>query len=87
MAAAHAAVGYDHHGSVDVVGGSSPDESLHVSSVLLAGRSGCQNLCHWKPGSEEPDLGKGDAMIRHPFRWVCNWPPMAQPLLLLLAVL
>ena len=90
MAAAHAAVGYDHHGSVDVVWErSSPDESLHVSSVLRAGSSGCQNLCPWKPGSLKPDLGKGDSMIRETrlFLWVCNWPQMAQPLLLLLAVL
>ena len=30
---------------------------------------------------------RGEAMCLHPFLWEHNWPPMAQPLLLLLAVL
>ena len=87
MAPAHAAGGYFHSGSLEVGVRGSPAESLHVSSVLLARRSGSQNLCHWEPGSSEPDLVRGEAMCLHPYLLNYNWPPMAQPLLLLLAVL
>ena len=87
MAPAHAAGVCLHSGSLEVRVRGSPAESLHVSSVFLARSSGCQNLCHWEPGSSEPDLVRGEVMCLHPYLLNYNWPPMAQPLLLLLAVL
>ena len=79
MAPAHAAGGYFHSGSLEVGVRGSPAESLHVSSVLLASRSVNQNLCHWEPGSSEPDSVRGEAMCLHPYPLNYNWPPMAQP--------
>ena len=81
MAPAHAAGGYFHAESLEVGVCVSPAESLHVSSVLLAMRSGNQNLCHWEPCSSEPDSEKGlcQAICLRPSRLVHNWPPMAQP--------
>ena len=87
MAPAHAAGGYFHVESLEVGVRVSPAESLHVSSVLLARGSGNQNLCHWEPGSSEPDSVRGEAMCLNPYLSNHNWPPMAQPLLLLLAAL
>ena len=55
MAPDPAAGGHFHAESLDVEGRSSLHESLHVSSALLAQGSGNQNLCHWEPGSSEPD--------------------------------
>ena len=87
MAAAHAAEGWHHHGSVVVGGRRSLGEMWDASSVRLAGGSGCQNLCLGKPGSyQEPGLVRGEAMCLHPFLWECNWLQIAQPLLQLLAV-
>ena len=87
MAPAHAAGAYFHVESLEVGVCVSPAESLHVSSVLLAMRSGNQNLCHWEPGSSEPDSVKGlsQAICLNPYWLVHNWPPMAQPVLLLSA--
>ena len=86
MAPAHAVGGYFHAGSLEVGVRGSPAESLHVSSVLLARRSGNQNLCHWEPGSSEPDLVRGgDAMCLNLYLLNHTRPPRAQPVLLLSA--
>ncbi len=88
MAAAHAAEGWHHHGSVVVGGRRSPEEVWDASSVRLAGGSGGQDLCLGIPGShQEPGLEKGEAVMLHLFLWECNWLQMAQSLLLLQAVL
>ena len=85
--AAHAAEECGHLGFVDVLGADSRTELLYVQSALLARTFGFRNPCLWKPGSIEPDLREGEAVMLRFLPSGCDGPPMALLWPLLLAVL
>ena len=76
--AAHAAEECGHLGFVGVLGADSRTELLYVQSALLARTFGFRNPCLWKPGSTEPDLREGEAVMLRLLlsgcggrRWLC----------------